>query len=57
MQLLGLDDPVPAARATLGDDAFEAAYAAGRALSLDEAVELIEARTGQIDRFGRTWHA
>ena len=48
MQLLGVDDPVPAARATLGDADFEAAYAAGRSLTLDEAVELIEAGAGQM---------
>ena len=39
IQLLRLDDPVPAARGALGDDAFDAAYAAGRSLSLDEAFE------------------
>jgi non-specific serine/threonine protein kinase len=47
MQLLGLTDPVPAARSALGDEAFEAAYQAGRALSLDEAVGLVQAATAQ----------
>ena len=45
MQLLRIDDPVPAARSALGDAAFEAAYVAGRSLSLDEALELAGART------------
>jgi predicted ATPase/class 3 adenylate cyclase len=40
MQLIGLDDPAPSARSALGDDAFEAAYADGRALDIDGAVEL-----------------
>jgi predicted ATPase/class 3 adenylate cyclase len=43
MQLIGLDDPVPAARSALGDDAFETAYAAGRALDIDAAVALVQA--------------
>ncbi len=43
MQLMGLDDPVRAARSALGDDAFEAAYAAGGALSMDEAIEMAQA--------------
>ncbi len=47
MQLLRMDDPVPATRAALGDDAFDAAYAAGRSLSLDEAFELTRASTAQ----------
>jgi predicted ATPase/class 3 adenylate cyclase len=42
MQLIGLDDPVPAARAALGNEAFEAAYAAGRALDVDAAVSLAD---------------
>ena len=45
MQLLRMDDPVPAARAAMGDEAFDAAYAAGRSVSLDEALELARART------------
>jgi predicted ATPase/class 3 adenylate cyclase len=47
MQLLGLDDPVRAAHSELGDGAFEAAYRAGRAMRLDEMVQLVQARTGQ----------
>ncbi len=47
MQLLRMDDPVPAARAALGDQAFEAAYAAGRTLSLDEALELAGSKTAE----------
>src|SRR5439155_27258963 len=47
MQLLRLDDPVPAAHSELGDGAFEAAYRAGRAMSLDEMVQLVQARTAQ----------
>lgn len=47
VQLLRLDDPVPAARLALGDDAFEAAYRAGRALTLDEMVLLAQAGTTQ----------
>ena len=43
MHLLGVDDPVPAARAALGDVDFEAAYQAGQSLTLDEAIELIDA--------------
>ena len=43
MQLLGVDDPVPAARVALGDAAFEAAYAAGRSMTLGETFELIDA--------------
>jgi predicted ATPase/class 3 adenylate cyclase len=43
MQLLRLDDPVPAARSALGDTAFGAAYATGRAMSVDQAVELAQA--------------
>ncbi len=46
MQLLAVDDPVPAARAAMGDAEFEAAFAAGRSLTLDEAIDLIGARTG-----------
>jgi hypothetical protein len=38
---------MPATRAALGDEAFEAAYAAGRSLSLDEALELARAKTTQ----------
>jgi len=47
MQLLRMTDPMPATRAALGDEAFEAAYAAGRSLSLDEALELARAKTTQ----------
>ena len=47
MQLLGVDDPVADARVALGDADFEAAYAAGRSLTLDEAVDLIEAVDGR----------
>jgi hypothetical protein len=39
---------MPATRAALGDEAFEAAYAAGRSLSLDEALELARAKTTQL---------
>ena len=39
-QLLGPYDPVVSARAALGDDAFEAAFARGRQLTLDQAVAL-----------------
>ncbi len=38
LQLLRLEDPARAARAALGDEAFDAAYRAGRAMSLDEVV-------------------
>jgi predicted ATPase/class 3 adenylate cyclase len=47
IQLLRMTDPMPATRAALGDEAFEAAYAAGRSLSLDEALELARAKTTQ----------
>ncbi|MEA2608596.1 MAG: hypothetical protein QOJ75_839 [Chloroflexota bacterium] len=43
LQMLGLEDPVPAARAGLGEATFDAAFAAGRAMSLDETVELVRA--------------
>ena len=46
MQLLAVDDPVPAARAALGEADFETAYAAGRMLGLDEAAALIDSPTG-----------
>jgi hypothetical protein len=38
LQLLRLEDLGRAARSALGDDVFEAAYQAGRAMSLDEIV-------------------
>jgi predicted ATPase/class 3 adenylate cyclase len=47
MQLLRMDDPVPAARSALGDDEFDAAAATGRSLSLEEAIELARAGTSQ----------
>ncbi len=47
MHLLGLDDPAPVARGALGEEAFEEAYAAGRSLSLDEMVQLVQGKTPQ----------
>jgi hypothetical protein len=47
VQLLSLDDPVPAARLALGYDAFEAADRMGRALTLDEMVLLAQAGATQ----------
>jgi predicted ATPase/class 3 adenylate cyclase len=41
IRTLGLPDPMVDARSGLGDAAFEAAYAAGRALSLDELDALL----------------
>jgi hypothetical protein len=41
MKLLGLEDPAAAARAGLGAEAFEEAYQAGRALTLDEVAGLL----------------
>ena len=41
MRTLGIDDPAAVARAALGDEAFERAYAAGRALTLDQVVALV----------------
>ncbi|MGO9178428.1 MAG: hypothetical protein ACLQBX_03405 [Candidatus Limnocylindrales bacterium] len=38
LQLPRLEDPGRAARSALGEDVFEAAYQAGRAMSLDEIV-------------------
>ena len=47
IKLLRIDDPVPAARTALGHEAFEAAYAAGRSMSFDEAIELAGEKTAQ----------
>lgn len=41
MQILRLDDPAIAARAALGDEAYEAEYEAGRRLSFDEIAGLV----------------
>jgi len=38
LQLLRIEDPAPIARAALGEEAFEAAYKAGRSMALDEIV-------------------
>jgi predicted ATPase/class 3 adenylate cyclase len=43
LRMLQIQDPVPAARAGLGDAAFIAAFEAGRAMSVDELVALIRA--------------
>src|SRR4029077_11561071 len=45
LQLLRLEDPALAARSQLGDADYEAAYAAGRALTLHEVVHLVQAGT------------
>ncbi len=42
-QTLRLPDPATEARAGLGDEAFEHAYAAGRAMSVDEVDALLAA--------------
>jgi tetratricopeptide (TPR) repeat protein len=44
MQVLGIPDPEIAARQALGDEAYAAAYEAGRRLDLDEIEERIAAR-------------
>jgi predicted ATPase/class 3 adenylate cyclase len=41
LQMLRLPDPLPTARAALGDAAYDAVYAEGRKLNLDEVVGLI----------------
>ena len=41
MQILGLEDPAIAARSALGDEAYQAAYEAGRRLTLDEVSKLV----------------
>jgi hypothetical protein len=43
VRMLQIEDPVPVARAALGDTAFEAAFQAGRAMSVDEMVALVRA--------------
>jgi predicted ATPase/class 3 adenylate cyclase len=57
IQLLGLEDPAPAARSELGDDAFEATYGAGRAMSLDQMIDLVQAGTALPRSVGRPSHA
>jgi len=47
LQLLGLEDPAAVARFALGDDAFDAQYRAGRALSVDETVQLVQAHAAR----------
>ena len=42
LQLLRLDDPVPAARTALGEASFESAYNAGRAASLADMVAFVQ---------------
>jgi hypothetical protein len=41
--MLQIEDPVPVARVALGDTAFETAFQAGRAMSVDEMVALVRA--------------
>jgi predicted ATPase/class 3 adenylate cyclase len=41
MRTLGIEDPAAVARSGLGEEAFQRAYAAGRALTLDEVVALV----------------
>jgi len=41
IQTLGLEDPAIATRAGLGDEAFERAYQAGRAMTLDDVLALL----------------
>jgi len=43
LRMLQIEDPVPQARAGLGDAAFEEAFSAGRAMSLEELIELVRA--------------
>lgn len=43
LRMLQIEDPVPVARAELGDGAFEAAFQAGRAMSVEEMVALVRA--------------
>jgi predicted ATPase/class 3 adenylate cyclase len=43
MEILGIADPAIAARAALGDAAYEAEYEAGRGLSFDEITGLVQA--------------
>jgi predicted ATPase/class 3 adenylate cyclase len=43
LRMLQIEDPVPAARAGLGDTAFDAAFSAGRAMSLEAVVALVRA--------------
>jgi predicted ATPase/class 3 adenylate cyclase len=44
MRTLGIEDPAAVARAGLGDEAYERAHAAGRALTWDEVVALVAGR-------------
>ena len=43
LRMLRIEDPVPPARAGLGDAAFDATFEAGRAMSVEEMVALIRA--------------
>jgi len=43
VRMLQIEDPVPIARAALGDAVFDAAFDAGRAMSLEETVALVRA--------------
>jgi tetratricopeptide (TPR) repeat protein len=43
LRMLQIEDPVPAARAGLGDTAFDAAFSAGRVMSLEGLVALVRA--------------
>lgn len=47
LRMLQIEDPVPPARAGLGDAAFDAAFQAGRAMSIEEMVALIRADLAQ----------